>query len=63
LDLTLRLLADALTGTIEELREEGITSVRAIAAALNAPRIATPQGKQWYSTSVQRLLKRVERLT
>jgi DNA invertase Pin-like site-specific DNA recombinase len=54
--------AGALTGTIEELREAGITSVRAVAAALNARGIATPQGKKWHSTSVQRVLKRVEQL-
>lgn len=54
--------ANALTGTIEEIREEGITSVRAIAAVLNARGVATPQGKQWHSTSVQRLLKRMEHI-
>ncbi|MEP6669407.1 MAG: recombinase family protein [Chthoniobacter sp.] len=55
-------IANALAGTIEELRAEGITSVRAIAAVLNTRGIATPQGKQWHSTSVQRLLKRMEQL-
>lgn len=52
--------ANALTGTIEELRAEGVTSVRAIAAALNTRGVQTPQGKRWHTSSVQRLLKRME---
>lgn len=52
--------ARELKATIQALKEEGITAVREIAAALNARGIATPQGKQWHGTSVHRLLKRVE---
>ena len=52
--------ANEMTATIEELREEGISAVREIAAALNARGVATPQGKKWHSTSVHRLLKRIE---
>lgn len=48
--------------TIESLRAEGIESVREIADALTARGIATPLGKQWHSTSVHRLLKRMEEL-
>ena len=52
--------AHDLKATIEALKAEGITAVREIASALNARGIATPQGKQWHSTSVHRLLKRIE---
>lgn len=47
--------------TIEALKSEGITAVREVATALNARGIATPQGKQWHSTSVHRLLKRLDK--
>lgn len=53
--------AHDLKATLETLKAEGITTVREIAAALNARSIETPQGKQWHSTSVHRLLKRLER--
>lgn len=53
--------AQSLKATIEALKAEGITAVREIAVALNARSIATPQGKQWHSTSVHRLLKRLEK--
>lgn len=52
--------ANDMTAIIESLREEGISAVREIAAALNARGVATPQGKNWHSTSVHRLLKRIE---
>lgn len=54
--------AQRVRGTIEALRAENITAVRDIAAALNSRGIATPQGKQWHSTSVHRLLKRLPML-
>lgn len=54
--------ANVLTATIEKIRGEGIKTVRGIAHALNARGVATPQGKQWHSTSVQRLLQRVQQL-
>jgi DNA invertase Pin-like site-specific DNA recombinase len=44
---------------IESLRNEGVSSVRAIADALNARKIPTTKGKRWHSTSVQRLLGRL----
>jgi DNA invertase Pin-like site-specific DNA recombinase len=44
---------------IQQLRADGITIVRAIAEALNARKIQTPQGRQWHSTSVHRLLARL----
>ena len=54
--------AQNLKATIEVLESEGITAVREIAIALNTRGIATPQGKQWHSTSVHRLLKRLEKV-
>jgi DNA invertase Pin-like site-specific DNA recombinase len=51
--------ANELMSTIETLREEGVSTVREIAEALNARGVATPQGKKWHSTSVHRLLKRI----
>ncbi len=45
---------------IENLKAEGVTTVREICGCLNARRIPTPQGKQWHSTSVHRLLKRLD---
>ena len=53
--------AHNLKATIEAIKAEGITAVREIATALNARSIATPQGKQWHSTSVHRLLKRLDK--
>lgn len=55
-------VAGNLTETIAALNVEGISTVREITAALNARGIATPQGKQWHTTSVHRLLKRVAQL-
>lgn len=52
--------AQTLKATLQTLKGEGISTVREIASALNSRGIATPQGKQWHSTSVHRLLKRVE---
>lgn len=53
--------AHNLTATIDTLNAEGVSTVREIASALNARGIATPHGKQWHSTSVHRLLKRMVR--
>ena len=44
---------------IEALEEEGITSLGAIAAALNERGMPTPRGAQWYKTSVGNLLARL----
>jgi DNA invertase Pin-like site-specific DNA recombinase len=51
--------AEALRGTVEQLRAEGFTTVRAIAAELNRKGVKTATGAQWHGTSVQRLLKRL----
>lgn len=54
-----RKTALSLKPIIQQLRADGITTVRAIAEALNAREIQTPQGRQWHSTSVHRLLARL----
>lgn len=51
--------AEDLAPILADLSEQGITSTRAIAAALNKRAVLTPQGKQWHPTSVARLLKRL----
>lgn len=53
-------IAEDLRATIKELKDAGITTVRATAAALNSLQIPNPQGKQWHGTSVYRLLKRID---
>lgn len=45
---------------VENIRASGVTTVRGIATELNARRIPTPQGRRWHSTSVHRLLNRIE---
>ncbi len=42
---------------IEELRASGATSLRQIAAGLNAKGIRTARGKDWSAGQVQRLLE------
>ena len=54
--------ASEISPTLAELRAEGITSNKAVAAALNARGVATPRGGHWTGTAVRRLLKRVEAL-
>lgn len=45
---------------VDDIRDGGTTSIRAIAAELNRRGIRTPRGRSWYPTSVQRLLSRLE---
>jgi DNA invertase Pin-like site-specific DNA recombinase len=51
--------AKAVEPTIRELRAAGITSVRAIAAALNERKVPTARGGKWHATSAVRLLARL----
>jgi len=51
--------AEDLKEIIEDIREQGITSVRGIAAELTIRGINTPRGGKWHPTSVARLLKRL----
>ena len=48
-----------LKGIVDDLRSQGIKSVRTIAAQLNARAILTPRGGAWHPTSVARLLGRL----
>ena len=51
--------AATLAPLIRELRADGITTVRAVAAELNRRAVPTPRGGAWHPTSVARLLARV----
>jgi len=44
---------------IEDLRGQGVTSIRAVTAELNARAILTPRRRAWHPTSVARLLDRL----
>ena len=52
----------SLIDTIEEIRAMGSTSVRAIASELNRQGVPTMKESSWYPNSVQRLLRRIQRL-
>jgi DNA invertase Pin-like site-specific DNA recombinase len=45
---------------VDDLRRQGIISVRAIAAELNDRSILTPRGGAWHPTSAARLLSRLQ---
>jgi DNA invertase Pin-like site-specific DNA recombinase len=51
--------ADNLRPVIEQLRQEGVTSLGGIADELNEREMRTPRGGQWYKTSVRNLLTRL----
>jgi hypothetical protein len=56
----LRERAVDLAPVIAELQASGATSLRAIAACLNAKSIATPRGSgEWSATQVRRVLERL----
>lgn len=55
-----RNVALSLKPIVQEPRASGTTTVRGIADALNRRKIPTPQGRQWHTTSVHRLLARVD---
>jgi hypothetical protein len=54
--------ADAVSPTIRELRKAGFVSSLAIARELNEREIPTARRRKWHRTSVDRLLRRLERL-
>lgn len=54
-------VANDLQPILAELKAAGIDTVRGIAAELNARAIPTPSGKRWHSTSVHRLLCRLNK--
>jgi|SRR5271169_2015751 len=49
-----------LQNIVDDLRAQGVTSVRNIAAELNERGILTPRGGAWHPTSAARLLSRLE---
>lgn len=51
--------AENLRGIVDELRSQGVDSIRAIANQLNARGILTPRGGAWHPTSVSRLVERL----
>jgi hypothetical protein len=51
--------AENLRAIVEDLRAQGITSVRGIAEALNNSGVRTPRGGDWHKTSTARLLERL----
>jgi DNA invertase Pin-like site-specific DNA recombinase len=52
--------AATLQDIVDDLRKQGVTSVRAVAEELNAKGILTPRGGSWHPTSVARLFSRLE---
>ncbi len=56
--------ARSMATTIEELRGQGVVSLRAIAAELNRRGMPTASGKgRWHLPTVHALLQRIERVT
>jgi DNA invertase Pin-like site-specific DNA recombinase len=59
----LRMQADRhareLRPVVDELRDEGITTLVGIAAALNERGMQTPRGARWHASSVRNLLARI----
>jgi hypothetical protein len=49
-----------LRAIVDDLRSQGFTSVRTIAAQLNERGILTPRGGAWHPTSTSRLLSRLQ---
>jgi len=51
--------ARQLLGTVRALQAQGVTSLGAIASALNSDGIQTPRGGRWHASSVRNLLARL----
>ena len=51
--------ASNLGAIVEDIRAQGITSIRRIAEELNGRAILTPRGGEWQPTTVVRLLARL----
>jgi len=51
--------ASNLRSIVDDIRAQGVTSVRTIAAELNTRGILTPRGASWHPTSTARLLARL----
>ena len=61
--LAARKTATDMQPILDQLRSEGISTVRGIADALNARKISTPQGRHWHPNSVQRMVKRMNSMS
>jgi hypothetical protein len=48
-----------LSAIVEDIRAQGITSIRQIAEELNSRAVLTPRGGEWQPTTVVRLLARL----
>lgn len=57
--LAAQLHAQALKDVVEDLQVMGITSLGAIAAALNQRGILTPRAKRWHRSSISNLIARI----
>jgi DNA invertase Pin-like site-specific DNA recombinase len=55
--------AENLRAIVDDMRDQGIVSIRRIADALNARGILTPRGGHWHATSAARVLGRLDALT
>jgi hypothetical protein len=54
-------IARALSRAIKELKENGVTTLRGIAAALNERGVPTSRGKgQWQASQVKRVMARLK---
>ena len=52
--------ATNLSAIVDDMRAQGVTSVRTIAAELNKRGVLTPRGGNWHPTSAARLLLRLQ---
>ncbi len=52
--------AATLAPVIEELRAQGVSTLKGLAAKLNEAGMQTPRGARWYASSVRNLLARLE---
>jgi Recombinase len=55
--------AENLRAIVDDMRAQGIVSIRQIAEALNTRGILTPRGGHWHATSAARVLGRLDALT
>jgi len=52
--------AESIRSEVENARDAGFTSIRALASELNRRKVSTARGGEWHTTSVARLLKRLQ---
>lgn len=54
--------AHEIAGTVEQLRREGATTVRALTEAMNASGVPTRNGGRWHAQTIHRLLRRLDKV-